>query len=221
MSQKEIVINAEKRTAKGKKVGALRRQGKLPGVIYGRHLEAFPIQMEAHEASLTLQRLTSSSLVTIDVSGEKYTTIVRDRQKDVIFGNLLHVDFLAVSLTEKLRTMVNIELVGEAPVSKSGDVVIVQSLNELEIECLPQDLLEKISVDISVLKEMSDVITVGSLSLGENITILTNAEEIIASSTYVAQEAEEEEVEVTEAEPDVLEKGKQLEEGTVEEELED
>ncbi len=219
MSQKEIIINAEKRTLKGKKVGALRRQGKLPGVIYGRHLEAFPIQMEAHETGLILQRLTSSSLVTIDVEGEKYTTIVRDRQKDVIFGNLLHVDFLAVSLTEKLRTMVSIELVGEAPISKSGDVVIVQSLNELEIECLPQDLLEKVSVDISVLKDMSDVITVESLTLGKDITILTDSEEIIASSTYVAQEAEEEAKE-TEAEPEVLEKGKQAEEEASEEEQE-
>ena len=219
MSQKEIIINAEKRTLKGKKVGALRRQGKLPGVIYGRHLEAFPIQMEAHESGLILQRLTSSSLVTIDVEGEKYTTIVRDRQKDVIFGNLLHVDFLAVSLTEKLRTMVSIELVGEAPISKSGDVVIVQSLNELEIECLPQDLLEKVSVDISVLKDMSDVITVESLTLGKDITILTDSEEIIASSTYVAQEAEEEAKE-TEAEPEVLEKGKQAEEEASEEEQE-
>ena len=219
MSQKEIIINAEKRTLKGKKVGALRRQGKLPGVIYGRHLEAFPIQMEAHETGLILQRLTSSSLVTIDVEGEKYTTIVRDRQKDVIFGNLLHVDFLAVSLTEKLRTMVSIELVGEAPISKSGDVVIVQSLNELEIECLPQDLLEKVSVDISVLKDMSDVITVELLTLGKDITILTDSEEIIASSTYVAQEAEEEAKE-TESEPEVLEKGKQAEEEASEEEQE-
>ena len=220
MSQKEIIINAEKRTLKGKKVGALRRQGKLPGVIYGRHLEAFPIQMEAHETGLILQRLTSSSLVTIDVEGEKYTTIVRDRQKDVIFGNLLHVDFLAVSLTEKLRTMVSIELVGEAPISKSGDVVIVQSLNELEIECLPQDLLEKVSVDISVLRDMSDVITVESLTLGKDVTILTDSEEIIVSSTYVAQEAEEEVAKETEAEPEVLEKGKQAEEEASEEEQE-
>ncbi|HMN14400.1 MAG TPA: hypothetical protein PKD55_18945, partial [Bellilinea sp.] len=116
MANEEVIITAQKRTVKGKQVNALRRQGWLPGVVYGRHLEAFPIQMPAHETSLKLAKLTSSSLVTVDVEGEKHTAIVRDRQRDVIFGRLTHIDFLAVSLTEKLRTTVGLELTGEAPV---------------------------------------------------------------------------------------------------------
>ena len=128
MAHEEIVIKAEKRNVIGKQVGALRRAGFLPGVIYGRHLTAFPIQMESKEASYTINRLTSSSLVTIDVEGEKHTAIVRDRQKDVITSHLLHVDFLAVSLTEKLRTNVTVELVGIAPVSENTETVVVQKL---------------------------------------------------------------------------------------------
>lgn len=215
MSQDEILIIAQKRTVTGKKVGALRREGLLPGVIYGRHLEALPIQMETKEASYKINRLTASSLVVIDVEGEKHTAIVRDRQKDVIFGDLLHVDFLAVSLTETLRTTVNIELVGEAPVSKSGDYVIVQSLNILEIECLPNDLPERIEVDLSVLETIDDNIFVKSLKLDENITILTDPEELIVSVTYVKEEAEQEVQ--GEEEPEVLEKGKiEEEEGEAE-----
>jgi len=213
MAHEEIVIKAQKRNVIGKQVGALRRSGYLPGVIYGRHITAFPIQMDSKEASYIVNRLTSSSLVTIDVDGEKHTTIVRDRQKDVITSHLLHVDFLAVSLTEKLRTNVGLELVGVAPVSENTDTVVVQSLNELEIECYPQDLPERIDVDISSLATLSDVILVSNLDLGEKITILTDENELIASVTYVVQEVEEEEeveelLEGEEGEPEVLEKGK-------------
>jgi len=212
MAQEEVVINAQKRTLKGKQVGSLRRQGQLPGVIYGRHLESFPIQMDAKESSSIINRLTPSSLITIDVAGEKHAAILRDKQKDVINGHLLHVDFLAVSLTEKLRTQVSIELVGKAPVSDLPDTVIVQSLNELEVECFPQDLPETIKVDISVLKTLEDVVTVGDIDLGSKIEVLTDKDEIVVATTYVAQEAEPEAVAGGEAEPEVLEKGKKPEE---------
>lgn len=212
MEHEKVIIKAEKRAVKGKHVGAIRRAGLLPGVIYGRHLEAFPIQMDFKDASTKISRLTSSSLVTIDVGDEKHTAIVRDRQKDVIFGHLLHVDFFAISMTEKLRTTVGVELVGVAPVSENFDVVIVQSLSELDIECLPQYLPERIEVDISSLTTPESVIYVNSLELGDNITIHTNPEDVIASVTYVAQEAEEVAAGEGEVEPDVLEKGKEEEE---------
>lgn len=215
MEHKEVIIKAEKRSVKGKQVGALRRQGLLPGVIYGRHLDAFPIQMDQHDASNKLGQLTSSSLVIIDVDGNKHTAIVRDRQKDVIYGNLLHVDFLAVSLTDKLRTSVGIELVGEAPVTESYDVVIMQNLDKLEIECLPGDLPERIEIDLSVLKTPDDFIAVNAVKLGDKVEILTNLEDVIVSVTYVAQEAEE--VAEGEEEPEILEKGKKEDEEEEEE----
>ncbi|MFH1446173.1 MAG: 50S ribosomal protein L25 [Chloroflexota bacterium] len=219
MDSKEIILKAENRTVTGKKVNALRRSGLLPGVIYGRHLEALAIQMDFKQASKTISHLTSSSLVIVEVGKEKHTAIVRDRQKDVVLGHLLHVDFLAVSLTEKLRTNVNIELIGESPAEMTMDAVVVQSLNELEIECLPQDLPERIEVDISILETTSDVILVSSIVLSDKITILTDPNEVIASVTHIVQEVEEEpEVDELEelleegAEPEVIEHGKKEEE---------
>ena len=209
MAKEEVLINAEKRNVTGKQVKALRRQGLLPGVIYGRHIEAFPIQMDAHDASLILDKLTASSLITIDVDGEKFSVLMRDRQRDVIFGDLLHVDFLVVSLTEKLRATVELKLVGEAPVADNPEVVVTQVLNAIEIEALPQDLPEVIEVDISTLETVDDEITVADLDLGEDIAILTDPNETIVSVGYVAQEevAEEEEAEEL-AEPKVVERGK-------------
>ena len=209
MAKEEVLINAEKRNVVGKQVKALRRQGILPGVIYGRHIEAFPIQMDAHNAALILDKLTASSLITIDVDGEKFNVLMRDRQRDVIFGDLLHVDFLVVSLTEKLRATVELKLVGEAPVADNPEVVVTQVLNAIEIEALPQDLPEVIEVDISTLETVDDEITVADLNLGEDIAILTDPNETIVSVGYVAQEevAEEEEAEEL-AEPKVVERGK-------------
>jgi large subunit ribosomal protein L25 len=219
MAHEEIIIKAIKRTVKGKQVGTLRRAGQLPGVIYGRHIEAFPIQMDYKEFANKIFRLTSSSLVTIDVEGETHAAILRDKQKDVINGHLLHVDFLAVSLTEKLRTRVSIELVGKAPVSEIPDTVIVQAVNQLEIECYPQDLPDTIKVDISSLVTMDDVIIVGSIDLGDKIEVFTDKDEVIASVTYVAQEIVPEVVpSVAEIEPEVMEKGKKPEEAEEEKE---
>jgi len=206
MAKEEVLINAEKRNVVGKQVKALRRQGILPGVIYGRHIEAFPIQMDAHDAALILDKLTASSLITIDVDGEKFNVLMRDRQRDVIFGDLLHVDFLVVSLTEKLRATVELKLVGEAPVADNPEVVVTQVLNDIEIEAFPQDLPEFIEVDISTLETVDDEITVADLDLGENIAILTDPNETIVSVGYVAQEEVAQEAEAVE--PEVVEKGK-------------
>lgn len=209
MANEVVIIKAENRTVKGKQVKALRRAGYLPGVIYGRHLEAFPIQMNAHETSLKLSKLTSSSLITIDVDGKTYSVIVRDRQRDPIYGRLIHVDFLAVSLTETLRTSVGISLTGEAPVSKLADVVILHNLYELEIECLPSDLPSNIEVDLSGLQSVDDSITVADLKLGSKITILTDPEEVIVSVSYAQEKAAAEEE--GGEEPEVVEKGKKEE----------
>jgi len=206
MAKEEVLINAEKRNVVGKQVKALRRQGILPGVIYGRHIEAFPIQMDAHDAALILDKLTASSLITLDVDGEKFSVLMRDRQRDVIFGDLLHVDFLVVSLTEKLRATIELKLVGEAPVADNPEVVVTQVLNDIEIEAFPQDLPEVIEVDISTLETVDDEITVADLDLGENIAILTDPNETIVSVGYVAQEEVAEEAEAVE--PEVVEKGK-------------
>ena len=108
----QVVLKAEKRDVVGKQVKALRRAGKLPAVIYGRHTEPMKVLLVAHTASLVLGRLTSSSLVTIDLDGTQYPTLVREKQRDYIKNRLLHVDFLAVSLNESIRASVIVNFVG-------------------------------------------------------------------------------------------------------------
>lgn len=214
----QIIIEAQKRTVKGKKVGVLRRQGILPGVIYGRigkkDVEPIAIQLDLHSTTQTMRHLTGSSLVTVDIEGEKYPAILREIQRDVIYGTLRHVDFLAVSLTEKLTAAVPIELVGQAPVESLMAAVVVTGISELEIECFPQDLPERIEVDAALLVDIDSAIYVKDLVLSDNVDILTDPEELIAGVTHVVVEEEvEEEDEFGElldedAQPDVIERGK-------------
>src|SRR5512138_2294692 len=186
----KVVLKATKRDVIGKQVNALRRSGKLPAVIYGRHTEPVNITLDAHDASLILSKVGSSSLISIDVDGKEFPALVRERQRDYIKDRLLHVDFLAVSLTEKLRAEVRIELTGVSQAVKDSDAVLVTGLHTLTVECLPADLPELLLVDISPLVKVGDSIHVRDISLGDKVQILDDPDEMIVNATYAKIEVE-------------------------------
>ena len=100
----KIVLNAEKRKIIGKHVKSLRQEGKVPAIIYGSDLESLPITLDMRDTTNTLNKVSGSSILTINVDGKEHATLVREIQQDYIKGTLLHVDFLAISMKEKLRT---------------------------------------------------------------------------------------------------------------------
>ena len=219
----KVVLKAEKRDVIGKQVRALRREGKLPAVVYGRHIDPISIVLDARDASKTLGRATSSSLITIEVGGKQYPTLVRERQLDFIRNELIHVDFMAVSMTEKITASVGVHIVGESPAVKEYGAILVTNLTELEVECLANDLPERFTVDVSNLAEIGDGLYVRDIPAPANVEILTDPEEMIVVATAMAAEEEEEVEEVLEGEegeePEVIGKGKE-EEGEGEEESE-
>ena len=218
----EVLIEAELRSVIGKQVKALRRQGKLPGIMYGRSVDPTPILMDLHSASYTLGQIAQSTLVTVVLGGEKYLALVREKQRDFIRGTLKHVDFQTVSMQEKLRVNVTIEIIGIAPAVEEFGGVLVEGLTEIEVECLPQDLPSKVTVDISGLEKIGDSITVTDIAIPENVEVLSDLDEMIMIVTAPAAEEEEEEEEEIEEEfgeeeePEVVERGKR-EEGEEEE----
>lgn len=207
-----IVLQAKKRTKIGKQVSNLRRNGILPAVIYGKGVESIPIQMDFREASKTLQSVSASTLVTIDVEGQEYAALVRERQRHVILRDLLHVDFLSVSLTETVRAQARVSTVGLAPAIKEQNAIITQVMDSLEIECLPTDLMEQIEVDVSSLLTIGDTVSVKDIPLPKGVVVLDDPEAtVVVASAPVAlevEEEEEEELELVEGEPEVIEKGK-------------
>jgi large subunit ribosomal protein L25 len=210
----EILLEAEHRDVIGKQVKALRRQGKLPGILYGRGIQPTPILMDLRSISRTLGQLGPSALVTVVLAGEKHLALVREKQRDFIRGTLKHVDFQVVSMLEKLHTNVAIEIVGVAPAVKDFNGVLVEGLTEFEVECFPQDLPSKITVDISNLKRIGDSVSVRDLVMPPNVIALEDPDELLVIVTAQAadEEAIEEVEEAEEAEPEVVEKGKLEEE---------
>lgn len=215
----EIVIKATKRDVIGKHVKSLRREGKLPAVIYGRGVEATPITIDLREATRSLVGLPTSALVNIELDGKRHMALVREKQRDFIRGTLKHIDFQAVSAREKIRVAVGITLEGEAPAVEMYNAVLVSSAEQVMVECLPQDLINEITVDISGLAQIGDAIYVRDLNIPATIELLTDPEEVVVVATApAAEEVEEvEEEEVAEGEePERVERRKR--EGEEEEE---
>ncbi len=206
-----ITLQASRRSVTGKKVGSLRRQGILPAVIYGHNREPVSISLDLHQASLKLASASMSSLIDIDLEGEKLSTLIREKQMDYIKRKMIHIDFQAVSLTEKLRTSVNLELVGVSPAVKDFNGILVSNLFEVEVECYPQDLPENILVDVSSLKRIGESILVKDLKVSDAVEILANPDEVVV---VVSLQGEEEApvAEGVSAEPEVIERGKKQEE---------
>ena len=204
----KIVLNAERREVIGKKVKLLRNEGKLPGIIYGKSTESIPIILDLKEATKILKATSSSSLLTINIDGEEFSTLVRERQRDFIRGNYLHVDFLSVSLTEKVRAKVNIVAEGEAPALNDIETLLTSGLDQIEVESLPQDLPEKFTVDLSSLEEVGDGIYVRDLEIPPNVELLADPDEMIVVITLQIIVEEEEEID-----EEALLEGELLEEG--------
>ncbi len=186
----KVVLNATKREVTGKQVKALRRAGKLPAVIYGRHTEPISINLEAHAASQALAKLTSSSLVTLNVDGTEYPALVREKQRDFIKNTLLHVDFLAVSMTETLHANVRVHFIGMSGAVKDFNAVMVHNLEQLEVECLPNDLPERIDVDITSLEKPGDSIRVREVQVPDTIRLLNDPDTVVAVATFAKVEEE-------------------------------
>jgi large subunit ribosomal protein L25 len=212
------VLKATKRTVTGKQVKQLRRAGQLPAVIYGHHVEPVAITLNSRDATLSLSKVSSSTLITIDVEGTEYPTLVREKQRDYIKNVLTHVDFMAVSLKEKLRAEVSIEFVGASLAVKDFNAILVNGLTSLTVECLPSDLPEKFVVDISGLVVIGNGVHVRDVPAPENVRIMDDPDEMIVVATAPAKEEVIEvavvaPVEGEAVEPEVIEKGKKEEEG--------
>lgn len=218
----KIELQAEPRTIRGKKVKTLRRQGLVPGVLYGHRNEPMLLQMKAPELSRVLARTGGNRLITLTVGGSKDThmALAREVQRDVITGNPLHVDFYEVTMTEKIRVEVPIVLVGESPAVERGDGMLLHMLDSIEIECLPGDLLNTIQVDVSALDEVDQAIYIRDLKVPPSVTFLSDSDEMIVKVEYAkAEEEEEEEVlEEIPAEVEVISERKAEEEEEVGEE---
>jgi large subunit ribosomal protein L25 len=208
-------IQAEPRKVTGKQVKALRRAGLIPAVIYGAGLTPMAIELKARDAEKALVRATGATLFDLALGGETHKVLVREVQRGSIRRDLRHVDFLKVAMDQLIRAVVPIELMGEAPAVKTLGGVLVTSVQAIEVEALPADLPDRISISIETLEKIDDKITVADLPLGKGVKVLTSPEDVVARVIYqaveVVEEVVKEAVAVT-AEPEVIARKKEEDE---------
>jgi large subunit ribosomal protein L25 len=211
-----MVLEVSRRNVQGKHVRHLRAEGIVPGVIYGPTFESLPVQVEWIKLRPVLRAAGGSHLIHLTVDGETHNTLVREVQRDPIRGDVLHIDFFRVRMDVVLRTEVPVSLIGsDAAIVKNGGVV-THEMTTVEVECLPADLPALFEVDLSLLKEVGDMILVSDLTLPPGVTILESADSVIASSSMLRLETEEEageEGELAEsAEPELVRRREEEEE---------
>jgi large subunit ribosomal protein L25 len=214
-----IELKGKVRSAVGKGLFALRTSGKIPAVIYGPGLDAVPIELETKLAAQTLNSLTGSTLIKLSIDQKVYSVLLRDIQRDSIRRTIMHADFYAVPTDRAIRVRVPIHLTGESAAVRDFSGILVQTLADLEVECLPKDLVDGITIDLAPLEKIGDSIDVKDIALPQGIRVLIDTDETVV--TVTAQMAEEEViapvVEAVPTEVEVIDKGKKLEEGEGEE----
>jgi large subunit ribosomal protein L25 len=206
---------ANKREILGKKVRFLRRQGITPVHLFGHNVETMPLQCDTVQLQHVLVRTGKTRLISLVLDKEKKprNVMVREVQREPRTDELLHVDFYQVSMEEKIRVEVPIVLVGEAPALRLKENFLAQELNSLTIECLPDKIPNRIELDLSSLTDTGQAIHVKDITLGDEITVLNNPEQLVAkiSIRYAEKEVEVEKV-TAEVEAEVPEGEEQPEE---------
>lgn len=186
-----VKLAAQLRTKAGKGIARqLRREGRIPGVVYGGNIDAMAVSVDGATLARVEQDAGLHSLIDLQVEGEgggSHRVLIKELVRDPVRGELLHVDFHAVALDQEMQTVVEVVLEGEEARSDDGVVAVV--LRELNIACLPTAIPESLPVDVSELA-IGDVITVGDIVPPEGVRLLNDPEEAVVTVTAPQAEPE-------------------------------
>lgn len=196
----ELILMAEPREVHGKKVKKLRRQGMIPGVVYGPVVDGtVSVSVDDREFNRFFMAHGHSTIFSLKWEGGNQPVLIREVQRDPVRQDILHIDFFAPNMDVKLRQNVSVYLSGDVDVPGA---TLQQTITEIEVEALPSDLPSEITLDATGLEEIGDTLTVEDVPPIENVEIITEPETVIAS--IVADAVEEEE-------PEEGEEGEELE----------
>ena len=222
---KDLTINASAREGVGKgPTRRLRAQGMIPAAVYGEGGDAVAVAVSARDIANILRSDTGHNtifkLTLPNSSGEPDNVIIKDYQVDPVKGRLLHADLLRLSMTTLTHVSVTVETIGEPPGVKSEGGILELQLREIEVECLPGDIPQALTVDVSNL-QIGDHVTVADLVYDrEKVKVLADEHQIVAGvlaprmieEVAPAAAAPEGVAAAGAAEPEVIKKGKAEEE---------
>lgn len=176
----KIELKSKTRDPKNEKPENLRKLGFIPAEIYGKKIANIHVSVSANEFEKVLKKAGESTVVElITVENKKHPVIIHDVQYHFLNSEAIHVDFYEVNLDEKLKTKVSLIFTGESKAVKSLGGVLVKLLNEVEVECLPQDLPHNLEVSISSLNTLTDTVHVRDLNIPPKVKLLTSLDEMV------------------------------------------
>jgi len=195
-------LQAIKREILGKKTRFLRRQGITPVHLFGHNLKSLALQCDTAKLQRIISQAGMTKLINLETEKVKQprSVVIREIQRHPSTGALLHVDFYQVRKGERMRAEIPIVLIGEAPAMKVRGRSLMQTLNSLSIECLPDKLPPQVEVDLSPLEEVGQVIHVRDITLSPDITVNTNLDQLVVKISEAVVEKVEEVVEEAVAE---------------------
>lgn len=193
-------LKSEKREIFGKKIGALRKKGLIPAVVYGGKNTAIPLILELKDFKKVFKNAGETTLVRLFVDEEKFSAkgrpadwknvLIYDTSRDPVTDEFRHVDFYEVKMDEKITAKVPVIFVGKAPAAVDFGGVLVKAMQEIQIKALPSNLPHQIEVDISGLKTFDDHITIKDIKFSANIEVLENVSASVASVVPPRSEVE-------------------------------
>lgn len=185
-----FTLEAKKRTTIGRKTDLLRSEGVLPAVVYGSGVEPTSIELRRTEFVKVYSEAGESTVITLSVDGSPLNVLVQDIQVHPMRGEVIHADFRALDMTQKIEAEVKIEFVGESKAVETFGGTLVRNLDTLSVKALPIHLVSSIEVDLSPLVTFDDVILVSSVVAPEGIEMMNDPEELIATVTPPRSDAE-------------------------------
>ena len=191
----EVVLSAERRAAQGSAVARrLRRAGRVPAVVYGRRQDPIPVVVDGRDLSAALHTEAGlNAIITLQVDGENVTTLAREVQRNPLRGDIVHVDFVRISLTESVEAEVGLEFVG-VPVGVKESGGIVETIrNSVMVEALPASIPSHITLDVSGL-DVGDVLRVEDLPVLDGVEYLDEADTTLVTVMVPRAAVAEEEV---------------------------
>jgi large subunit ribosomal protein L25 len=185
-------LSVRPRQVLGKKVNTLRRQGLLPGVVFGGHADSTPVETDQHTFELSYRRWGNTTLLSLTgLDGGEVPALIYDVSRDPVSGRMLHVDFARVSLTEKTHADVPLHFVKESPAVRTLGAVLLHARSEVSVEAFPQDIPHAIEVDLSGLLEIDDAIFVRDLVVDATLIKIENdPDELVVKAVPVKVEEE-------------------------------
>ena len=198
----DLELTLEPRTASGKANKRLRRDGLVPGVVFGKGRESLPVQLDAKRLEALYRTAGKTTIVNVRTAARArpLSALIRGLQRHPVTGRALHVDFFLVDLTQEMQADIPLTFVGEAPAVEQTGGTLLTSLDHLKVKALPADLPHEIIVDVSSLTDLDAAIHVRDVHTdGAAFTVLNDPDELIAK---VVPARVEEEVAPTGLEPE-------------------